>query len=86
MAITTSAKKAIRVSERKRIFNVRRKKALHDAAKALDRALAAGDAAGAAKLLSAAYRAVDKAAKRGVLKGNAAARRKSQLAKKLAAK
>lgn len=83
MAITTSAKKAIRSSARKRVFNVRRKRALHDAAKELEKALASGDRAGAAKFLPAAYRAVDKAAKRGVIKKNTAARKKARLARLL---
>jgi small subunit ribosomal protein S20 len=85
MAITTSAKKAIRSSLKKRVFNVRRKKALHDSAKAFERTLAAGDKAAAAKLLPAAYQAVDKAQKRGVIKANTAARKKARLSRLLAA-
>jgi small subunit ribosomal protein S20 len=81
MAITSSAKKAMRVSERKRVFNLRRKKALYDAAKAFVRAAASGEAAQAARLLPAAYQAVDKAAKRGVIKANTAARKKARLAR-----
>lgn len=80
MAITKSAKKAIRSSAKKRIFNLRRKDALRDASKSLLKALAANDAAGAEKLLPAAYAAIDKAQKRGVIKGNTAARKKSRLA------
>ena len=81
MAITSSAKKANRAAERKHVFNLRRKNALHDTTKALTKALAASDKAGAAKLLPAAYQAVDKAAKRGVIKANTAARKKSRLAR-----
>lgn len=80
MAITSSAKKAIRSSAKKHVFNLRRKVALHDATKALTKALAAKDVASAQILLSAAYKAIDKAAKRGVIKGNTAARKKSRLA------
>ena len=80
MAITKSAKKAIRVSARKRVFNLRRKAALYDATKALKKALAAKDAAGAEKLLPAAFQAIDKAAKRGVIKSNTADRKKARLA------
>lgn len=80
MAITSSAKKAIRASAKKHIFNVRRKDALHDATKALLKAVTAKDLAGAEKLLPAAYKAIDKAMKRGVIKGNTAARKKSRLA------
>lgn len=80
MAITKSAKKAIRSSEKKRVFNLRRKDALRDTTKALAKALAAKDVSGAEKLLSTAYSAIDKAKKRGVIKSNTAARKKSRLA------
>jgi small subunit ribosomal protein S20 len=80
MAITKSAKKAIRASSRKRAFNLRRKEALHDAAKSLLKALSKKDVAGAEKLLPIAYKTIDKAMKRGVIKKNTAARKKSRLA------
>lgn len=80
MAITSSAKKAIRVSARKHVFNMRRRKALGDTTKLITKALAVKDPAGAEKLLAAAYKAIDKAKKRGVIKGNTADRKKSRLA------
>lgn len=80
MAITSSAKKAIRSSEKKHVFNLRRKNALQDTTKSLTKALVAKDAAGAEKLLPAAYKAIDKAAKRGIIKANTASRKKSRLA------
>ena len=80
MAITSSAKKAIRSSARKHVFNLRRKEHLHDATKSLLKALAAKDVALGEKLLSSAYKAIDKAMKRGVIKKNTAARKKSRLA------
>jgi len=80
MAITKGAKKAHRASQRKRVFNVRRKNTLTDATKEVKKALIAGNAQEAAKLLSAAYKAIDKAAKRGVIKANAANRKKARLA------
>lgn len=80
MAITSSAKKAIRSSAKKRVFNLRRQKALADTTKAFLKAIAAKDAAGAEKLLPAAYQAIDKAMKRGVIKKNTAANKKSRLA------
>jgi len=79
MAITSSAKKAIRASARKRVFNVRRKRALHDAVQSA-RALAGKGKAEQAEALKAAYKAIDKALKRGVIKKNTAARKKSRLA------
>jgi small subunit ribosomal protein S20 len=80
MAITSSAKKAIRSSARKHIFNLRRKDALRDATKALLKALTTKDVTGAEKLLPSAYAAIDKAKKRGVIKSNTANRKKSRLA------
>lgn len=78
MAITKSAKKALRQSKRKKVFNDRRKRALRVAVKDMK------SKAGAATL-AAAYKAIDKAAKRGVIKKNNAARKKRQMAKLLKA-
>jgi small subunit ribosomal protein S20 len=80
MAITKGAKKAHRASLRKRVFNVRRKSAMHDAVKSVRTLAASGDVAAATKEMPTAYKAIDKAAKRGVIKPNTAARKKSRLA------
>lgn len=80
MPITSSAKKALRVSDRKRVFNLRRKATLDSSVKAVKKLVASGDKAAAEKLLPAAYQAIDKAAKRGLIKKNTAARKKSQIA------
>ncbi|MEK7604391.1 MAG: 30S ribosomal protein S20 [Patescibacteria group bacterium] len=80
MAITSSAKKAARAAARKHVFNLRRKDALRDTTKLLVKALAAKDVSGAEKLLPAAYKAIDKAKKRGVIKANTADRKKARLA------
>ena len=79
MAITKSAKKAHRASLRKHVFNIRRKRVLTDTTKTVKK-LIATDTKEAAKSLSAAYKAIDKAAKRGVIKKNTASRKKSRLA------
>lgn len=79
MAITSSAKKANRASERKHGFNLRRKTALYEATKAVKKAIVAKDAAGAEKLLPQAFSAIDKAEKRGVIKANTADRKKARL-------
>lgn len=84
MAITSSAKKANRASARKHVFNLRRKAALYNATKAVKKAVIAKDAAGAETLLSTAYKAIDKAKKRGIIKGNTANRKKARLAAALA--
>ncbi len=80
MAITKSAKRAIRSSDKKRVFNLRRKNALTDTTKAITKALTTKDVKGAEKLLSGAYKAIDKACKNGVIKKNTASRKKSRLA------
>lgn len=82
MAITKGAKKAIRSQERKRVFNVRTKRSMAGAIKGA--VSAAGKERGEQmSALSTAYKAIDKAAKRGVIKKNTAARKKSRLAKRL---
>lgn len=81
MPITKGAKKAHEASERKRIFNMRRKRAMHDAVKAVRDAIIKGEKKAAEELLPTAYKAIDKAAKRGVIKDNTAARKKSRLVK-----
>jgi len=83
MPITKGAEKAYRQSERKRIFNLRRKTAMKDVTKEVTKAVIAGDVAKAKELLPKAYKAIDKAAKRGVIKDNTAARKKSRLSARI---
>ncbi|MEA2701589.1 MAG: small subunit ribosomal protein [Candidatus Parcubacteria bacterium] len=78
MAITTSAKKAHRASLKKRVFNVRRKRVLTNTTKTV-RKIAGTSVEEARKSLSSAYKAIDKAAKRGIIKKNTASRKKSRL-------
>ncbi len=78
MAITRSAKKAHRQSLRKKALNDVRKDALRNALKAV-RTVKKGDKAA----LAAAYKAIDKAVKRGLLTKNTAARRKAKVSKAL---
>jgi small subunit ribosomal protein S20 len=79
MAITSSAKKAQRSSLNKHVFNLRRKRALIDATKDVKK-LIITNVAEAEKNLSIAFKAIDKAAKRGIIKKNTASRKKSRLA------
>lgn len=81
MPIIKSAKKALRSSARKKVFNDRRKKALKETVKNVNKAVLSKAKAEAEKLLPLAYQAIDKAAKRGVIKKNTAARKKSRLAR-----
>jgi small subunit ribosomal protein S20 len=72
-----NAKKALRVAARKRILNDRRRRAMRVAVKSVKISNATED-------LSKAFQAIDKAAKRGVIKKNAASRKKSRLTKAVA--
>jgi small subunit ribosomal protein S20 len=80
MPITQSAKKAVRGSLRKKAFNDRRMRAMKEIIKKIEK-LAKTDKKEALKMLSTAFATIDKAAKRGVIKKNNAARKKSRLAK-----
>ena len=80
MPITQSAKKAVRGSLRKKAFNDSRKRAMKEVIKKIDK-MSKTDKAGASKMLSSAFAIIDKAAKKGVIKKNNAARKKSRLSK-----
>ncbi len=80
MANTKSAKKAHEQSLRRRVFNLRRLRAMKDAVKEV-KSLALAKDASVQEKLKEAYKAIDKAAKRGVIKKNTAARKKSRLTK-----
>lgn len=79
MPIIQSAKKALRSSARKRVFNLRRSRTLKTTLKET-RELVSTNVKDAQKKLSDAYQAIDKAAKRGLIKKNTASRKKSRLA------
>jgi small subunit ribosomal protein S20 len=78
MPITTSAKKAIRQSSRKRVFNMRRKNKVEDAIRKVKK-LAASGSKEVKSALSLAYKAIDKAAKGFTLNKGTASRMKSRL-------
>jgi small subunit ribosomal protein S20 len=80
MAITKSAKKAHRQSLRRKVHNDVRKDAVRNALKGI-RTAQKGDT----KAIAAAYKAIDKAQKGGLIKKNTAARRKSKIARALKA-
>jgi len=81
MANTSSAKKAIRVSERKRIINLRVNRQYKEDRKAVMKSVALKDKENAEKLLPTAFKSIDKAVKGNVIHQNTAARYKSQLAR-----
>ena len=80
MAVTKGAKKAHRASLRKRVFNLRRTRAMREVVKKVRAHISEGEREKAATLMPAAQKAIDKALKRGVIKTNTAARKKSRLA------
>lgn len=80
MPITTSAKKALRGSIKKKKTNDSRKKNMRDMIKKVEK-ISKTDKTKAAAQLSAAFKAIDKAAKRGVIKKNTASRRKARMAR-----
>ena len=79
MPITQSAKKALRAGEKKKVFNLRRKKKVEDAVKSVKKLVKEGKTGEANALLPQAYAALDKAAKGNTIKANTAARKKSRL-------
>jgi small subunit ribosomal protein S20 len=83
MAKTSSAKKAQRVSARKRVFNARHKRAVKDNVKNVSKLLAEKKPLDAQKALPNLYQAIDKAAKHGTIKKNTAARMKSRITKRV---
>jgi small subunit ribosomal protein S20 len=83
VANSKSAEKRIRVNRTKRAIKVAHKSALKTSIKRYLQSLE-GDRANAQDNLKKAIRALDKAAARGIIHKNAAARTKSRLTKKLA--
>jgi small subunit ribosomal protein S20 len=81
MPITTSAKKALRVSARKKLVNDRRHGEMKSSIKKLKKLVSDKKIKEAREFFKTAQKAIDKAAKRGIIKPNAAARRKSRLSK-----
>lgn len=77
MANTASARKAIRVADRKRIINDRLRKTMRRAIKEIKDLAREKKMSEAKALISNAYKAIDKAAKRGVIKQNTASRKKA---------
>ena len=81
MPITSSAKKALRSSKKKRVFNLRRKNEMQNVIKEYKKLIVGKKSKEAEKLIPKLQKAIDKAAKRGIIKKNTAARRKSRLMK-----
>jgi len=83
LANTKSAEKRIRVNEAKRARNASHRSALRSTVKKYEAALA-NDPENAPAHLQKAIKALDKAANKGLIHKNAAARKKSRLTRRLA--
>ncbi|MBI2676407.1 MAG: 30S ribosomal protein S20 [Candidatus Yanofskybacteria bacterium] len=83
MPITQSAKKALRQSKKRHLENLKFKRGFKSAVKDFRKEVSAGNLEKAKTFLPVVYQAVDKAAKKGVIKKNTASRYKSRLAQSL---
>lgn len=79
MPITQSAKKALRQSKKRNLQNLAFKRKFKLAVKEFRQEVGAKSLEKAKNLLPTVYQAVDKAAKKGVIKKNTASRYKSRL-------
>ncbi len=79
MPITKSAKKALRSSEKKRLFNVNKKELINKAVKKVKKLVAEKKGKEALALMPEVQKILDKSVKTGLLKLNAASRKKSRL-------
>ncbi len=80
-----SAVKRVKTSEKRRVANKGAKSRIATLRRSLTQAVADGDATAGAEAYRAYCSAVDKAAKKGIIKQNAASRRKSRATRQLAA-
>jgi len=83
MAITKSAKKALRQNARRKVRNVKRKDKMKSVIKEVRTLIEQKKFKEAEKLLPQVYQTLDKTAKVGAIKKNTASRRKSRLTKAL---
>ena len=79
MPITTSAKKALRGSERKRRFNVRKKDLILKTVKQVKKLVSEKKLKEARALMPQVQKILDKSVKTGLLKKNTASRKKSRI-------
>lgn len=84
MANIKSAKKRVKVIEKKTLINLSHKTALKTAIKKFETAVKEGDKENAKVLFNDASKKLDQSATRGIIHKNNAARKKSQLALMLA--
>ena len=83
MPVTKSAQKRVRVSERRRLINKSIRNACKTSITKAEKLIFAGELESAQAAVAAAVSTLDRAAEKGVIHPNNAARRKSRLMKKL---
>ena len=83
MPVTKSAQKQMRVTERRRLHNKSIRSLCKTNITKAERLIFSGELEAAQKAVATAISALDKAAEKGVIHPNNAARRKSRLMKKL---
>jgi len=83
MPVTKTTKRRPRQIERRTVVNSKRILQIRKLIKEANSLLSNSNLAEVEKMLPAIYKAIDKAAKRGVIKKNSASRRKSRMAKKI---
>ncbi|MFA5169411.1 MAG: 30S ribosomal protein S20 [Candidatus Paceibacterota bacterium] len=83
MPVTKTTKRRPAQIERRRVVNQKRILEMRKLIKEANTLLSNKNIEEVEKMLPRIYKAIDKAAKRGVIKKNAAARRKSRMAKKI---
>ena len=86
MPITKSAQKALRQSQHRQARNIQKKNAYKATFKSLEKLAKSGKQNEAKQMLPKVFKAIDKAAKTGVIKKNKAARVKSKASRLLVVK
>jgi small subunit ribosomal protein S20 len=76
-----SSKKRLKQSEKRRLLNLRYKKKMKEVVKEIKDLVSGNKKKEAKKILPKAYKAIDKAAKKNIIKENTASRKKSRLTK-----
>lgn len=79
MPITTSAKKALRSSKRKKVFNVAKKELINKAVKDIKKLISDKKVKEAQAYMPKVQKILDKSVKTGLMKLNTASRKKSRI-------
>jgi small subunit ribosomal protein S20 len=81
MPNTKSSKKRLKQSEKRRLLNLRYKRKMKEVVKEIDSLVSDNKKKDAEKIVPKAYKVIDKAAKKNIIKKNTASRKKARIAK-----